>query len=205
MIEAHMGALGFESDQFERLPFADDNTPTGGGGGAGAGASAGDKENVSPATQYLPVASAADAGPAPHSHCALVLLKPEAVQRGLVGEVVRRFEHKGFELSAMRMAEADPLVLPPQLRLPIAVPLQAGRLEVLPQQQVQAQQQVPPPQTTGEITGKTTRTVYHTPPPSPFIVGAPPPTPQKKATAQAASAALVVLCAVAVEAVTVCA
>ena len=32
-----------------------------------------------------------------------VLLKPDAVQRGLVGEIVRRFEDRGLKLVAMKM------------------------------------------------------------------------------------------------------
>lgn len=33
----------------------------------------------------------------------LVLVKPDGVQRGLVGEVVQRFERKGLKLAAMRL------------------------------------------------------------------------------------------------------
>ncbi|MDI6916284.1 MAG: nucleoside-diphosphate kinase [Thermoplasmatales archaeon] len=33
----------------------------------------------------------------------LVLLKPDAVQRGLVGEIVYRFEKKGMKIAAMKM------------------------------------------------------------------------------------------------------
>lgn len=32
----------------------------------------------------------------------LVLVKPDGVQRGLVGEVMKRFEAKGFKLVAMK-------------------------------------------------------------------------------------------------------
>ena len=37
----------------------------------------------------------------------LVLLKPDAVQRGLVGELVSRIEHKGFKLVAMKLMLVD--------------------------------------------------------------------------------------------------
>ncbi len=37
----------------------------------------------------------------------LVLCKPDAVERGLVGEVVRRFEAKGLRIVAMRMLTID--------------------------------------------------------------------------------------------------
>lgn len=33
-----------------------------------------------------------------------VLLKPDAVQRGLVGEIISRFEHRGLKVTAMKMA-----------------------------------------------------------------------------------------------------
>jgi nucleoside-diphosphate kinase len=33
----------------------------------------------------------------------LVLLKPDAVQRGLIGEIISRFENKGLKISAMKM------------------------------------------------------------------------------------------------------
>jgi len=34
----------------------------------------------------------------------LVLLKPDAVQRGLLGEIIARFEHKGLKIAGMKMA-----------------------------------------------------------------------------------------------------
>ena len=33
----------------------------------------------------------------------LVIIKPDAGQRGLVGEVVRRFEHKGLKLIGLKL------------------------------------------------------------------------------------------------------
>ena len=37
----------------------------------------------------------------------LVLLKPDAVQRGLVGEIIRRFERKGLKLVGMKLRRFD--------------------------------------------------------------------------------------------------
>jgi nucleoside-diphosphate kinase len=37
----------------------------------------------------------------------LVLIKPDAVRRGLVGEVIRRFEHKGLHIEAMVLRSMD--------------------------------------------------------------------------------------------------
>lgn len=36
----------------------------------------------------------------------LVLLKPDAVQRGLIGEILSRFERKGLKIVAMKMVQA---------------------------------------------------------------------------------------------------
>merc|ERR1711956_119440 len=36
-----------------------------------------------------------------------ILLKPDAVHRGLVGEIIKRFEQKGFKLVAMKMMHAS--------------------------------------------------------------------------------------------------
>lgn len=32
-----------------------------------------------------------------------IMIKPDGVQRGLVGEIIKRFEAKGFKLVAMKM------------------------------------------------------------------------------------------------------
>lgn len=37
----------------------------------------------------------------------LVIVKPDAVQRGLVGEIISRFEAAGFEIVRMRLAQPD--------------------------------------------------------------------------------------------------
>ena len=37
----------------------------------------------------------------------LVLIKPDAVRRGLVGEVISRFEHKGLSLDAVELRRMD--------------------------------------------------------------------------------------------------
>jgi nucleoside-diphosphate kinase len=41
----------------------------------------------------------------------LVIIKPDAVQRGLVGEIISRFEAVGFEIAQMRLAEPDERLL----------------------------------------------------------------------------------------------
>ena len=41
------------------------------------------------------------------SNFTLVLLKPDAVERGLVGEILGRFEAKGLKIAAMQMRTLD--------------------------------------------------------------------------------------------------
>lgn len=41
----------------------------------------------------------------------LVLLKPDAVERGLVGEIVSRFERRGLTLDAMQLRTLDKAIL----------------------------------------------------------------------------------------------
>ncbi len=40
-----------------------------------------------------------------------VMIKPDAVQRGLVGQIIARFEAKGLKVKAMRLEMADPKVV----------------------------------------------------------------------------------------------
>jgi nucleoside-diphosphate kinase len=42
----------------------------------------------------------------PHQERSLVLLKPDTVQRSLVGEIIKRFERTGLKISAMKMIMA---------------------------------------------------------------------------------------------------
>ena len=49
--------------------------------------------------------------PQPGPQRTLVLLKPDAVQRGLVGEVIRRIEAKGYRLVRLDLRSATPEVL----------------------------------------------------------------------------------------------
>lgn len=41
----------------------------------------------------------------------LVILKPDAVRRGLVGEIMARFERKGLRIAAMKMAQLEEEIL----------------------------------------------------------------------------------------------
>lgn len=36
-----------------------------------------------------------------------IIIKPDAVQRGLIGEIVQRFERRGFKIVAMRLKQVD--------------------------------------------------------------------------------------------------
>ena len=39
------------------------------------------------------------------------MIKPDGVQRGLVGDIVKRFEQRGYELKAMKLKQADETLL----------------------------------------------------------------------------------------------
>ena len=41
----------------------------------------------------------------------LIIAKPDAVQRGLVGEIISRFEHKGLKLIGMKMINVSGVLL----------------------------------------------------------------------------------------------
>lgn len=41
----------------------------------------------------------------------VVLIKPDGLQRGLVGEIISRFERKGLKLTAMKMTYLDDAIL----------------------------------------------------------------------------------------------
>ena len=41
----------------------------------------------------------------------LILIKPDAIQRGLVGEITRRFEQKGLKLIGMKMMHLNDVIL----------------------------------------------------------------------------------------------
>ena len=41
----------------------------------------------------------------------LVLLKPDAVERGLVGAILSRFENKGLRIAAMELRTLDAAIL----------------------------------------------------------------------------------------------
>ena len=41
----------------------------------------------------------------------LIIFKPDAIQRNLVGEIISRFEKKGLKIVGMKMMELDDLLL----------------------------------------------------------------------------------------------
>ena len=36
-----------------------------------------------------------------------IMIKPDGVQRGLVGEIIKRFEQRGYHLAALKMAHVS--------------------------------------------------------------------------------------------------
>lgn len=47
----------------------------------------------------------------PKEENTLVIIKPDAIQRGLLGEIVGRFERKGLKIVAMKMMQLEDAVL----------------------------------------------------------------------------------------------
>ena len=45
--------------------------------------------------------------PVPYMEQTLVLVKPDGVQRGLVGEILGRFERAGLKITALKMVHAS--------------------------------------------------------------------------------------------------
>lgn len=60
-----------------------------------------------------------------------VMIKPDAVSRGLVGEIVARFERKGMKIKAMRLEKADPVVVAKHYEVHKARPFYAGLIEFI--------------------------------------------------------------------------
>jgi len=61
----------------------------------------------------------------------LVLLKPDAVERGLVGEIVSRFERKGLRLAALDLRQLDEVTLARHYEEHQGKPFYAGLVEFM--------------------------------------------------------------------------
>jgi hypothetical protein len=48
-----------------------------------------------------------DAMATPQEERTFIAIKPDAVQRGLVGDIIKRFEQRGFKLLALKMITAS--------------------------------------------------------------------------------------------------
>ena len=60
-----------------------------------------------------------------------VMIKPDAVARGLVGEIVARFERKGMKVKAMRLEMPDPKVIERHYEVHKARPFYAGLVKFM--------------------------------------------------------------------------
>jgi len=60
-----------------------------------------------------------------------VMIKPDAVVRGLVGQIVARFEAKGLKIKAMRLEQADPKVVEKHYEVHKARPFYKGLVEYI--------------------------------------------------------------------------
>lgn len=61
----------------------------------------------------------------------LVLLKPDAVQRGLIGELVSRLERKGLKVVAMKMVQMDEQLAGEHYAAHVGKPFFAGLVEFI--------------------------------------------------------------------------
>jgi len=56
----------------------------------------------------LPAVHASAAVPAPaHMERTFIMIKPDGVKRGLIADIIKRFEQRGYKLVAMKMLQAD--------------------------------------------------------------------------------------------------
>ena len=69
------------------------------------------ERTASRARSYPPVAWSAVPAASPTPDRTLVLLKPDAVERGLIGEIIARFEAKGLTIAALDMRTLDTDIL----------------------------------------------------------------------------------------------
>jgi nucleoside-diphosphate kinase len=60
-----------------------------------------------------------------------VMIKPDAVQRGLVGAIVQRFEQKGLKIKAMRLEMPDPKTIEAHYAVHKARPFYAGLVKYM--------------------------------------------------------------------------
>src|ERR1700730_18683495 len=61
----------------------------------------------------------------------LIILKPDAVQRGLIGEIISRLERKGLKLIGLKMASLDEAVLRNHYAEHVEKPFYAGLEEFM--------------------------------------------------------------------------
>lgn len=61
----------------------------------------------------------------------LIIAKPDAVQRGLVGEIIKRLESKGLKLIGLKMASLDEAILRTHYQEHVAKPFYAGLEEFM--------------------------------------------------------------------------
>ncbi len=60
-----------------------------------------------------------------------VMIKPDAVSRGLVGNIVSRFEAKGMKIKAMRLEMADPAIVAKHYEVHKERPFYPGLVEFI--------------------------------------------------------------------------
>jgi nucleoside-diphosphate kinase len=61
----------------------------------------------------------------------LVLLKPDALQRGLVGEIIRRLENRGLRIAGMRLMQITPALAKKHYAEHVGKPFYQGLIEYI--------------------------------------------------------------------------
>ncbi|MDR1800213.1 MAG: nucleoside-diphosphate kinase [Bifidobacteriaceae bacterium] len=67
----------------------------------------------------------------PNTERILVLVKPDGVQRGLVGQVIARIEARGYQLDKLELRQATPELLATHYAEHTAKPFYAGLVEYM--------------------------------------------------------------------------
>jgi len=67
----------------------------------------------------------------PNKERTFIMIKPDGVHRGIIGDIIKRFEAKGFKLVAMKFMWADQELLKNHYKDPSAKPFFKGLVEYM--------------------------------------------------------------------------
>lgn len=68
--------------------------------------------NTTQGSPFVPMVHASAVVPAPsHMERTFIMIKPDGVKRGLIADIIKRFEQRGYKLVAMKMLHPDDVLL----------------------------------------------------------------------------------------------